>query len=49
LTVLVDSAPHLYELQQLLLAGLELQLLAACKGAGLTKIQLKRGRASDDF
>ena len=44
LTVLVDSAPHLYELKQLLLAGLEQQLLIACKSAGLRKISLKRGR-----
>jgi Dna[CI] antecedent, DciA len=44
LTVLVDSASHLYELKQLLLAGLEKQLLLACKSAGLRKISLKRGR-----
>lgn len=44
LTVLVDSASHLYELKQLLLAGLQQQLLLACKGAGLRKITLKRGR-----
>jgi len=44
LTVLVDSASHLYELKQLLLAGLERQLLLACKSAGLRKISLKRGR-----
>jgi hypothetical protein len=44
LTVLVDSAPHLYELKQLLLAGLERQLLLACKSAGLRKIALKRGQ-----
>jgi hypothetical protein len=47
LTVLVDSASHLYELKQLLLAGLEKQLLAACKGAGLRKIVLRRGRWYD--
>src|SRR5262249_18009239 len=35
LTVLVDSASHLYELKQLLLAGLQQQLLLACKSAGL--------------
>src|SRR4051794_4239997 len=34
LTVLVDSASHLYELKQLLLAGLQQQLLLACKSAG---------------
>ena len=43
LVVLVDSAPHLYELKQLMLSGLEKQLLVACKAAGLTKINLKRG------
>ena len=47
LTVLVDSAAHLYELKQLLLAGLQQQLLLACKSAGLRKIQLKRGRWYD--
>jgi len=47
LTVLVDSASHLYELKQLLLAGLQQQLLLACKGAGLRKITLKRGRWYD--
>lgn len=44
LTVLVDSASHLYELKQLLLAGLQQQLLLACKSAGLRKISLKPGR-----
>jgi hypothetical protein len=44
LTVLVDSASHLYELKQLLLAGLQQQLLMACKSAGLRKIVLKPGR-----
>jgi len=48
LTVIVDSAPHLYQIKQLLLAGLEAQLLAACRGAGLRKIVLKRGRWYDD-
>ena len=51
LTVLVDSSSHLYELKQLLLAGLQQQLLIACKGAGLRKITLKPGRwydAGDD-
>lgn len=43
LTVLVDSASHLFELRQVLLAGLEKQLLLACKSAGLRKISLKRG------
>lgn len=44
LTVLVDSASHLYELKQLLLAGLQQQLTLACKSAGLKKITLKPGR-----
>lgn len=44
LTVLVDSASHLWELKQLLLAGLQQQLLIACKSAGLRKINLKPGR-----
>lgn len=44
LTVIVDSAPHLYDLKQLLLAGLEQQLILACKSAGLRKITLKPGR-----
>lgn len=47
LTVLVDTASHLYELKQLLLAGLEKQLLTACGAAGLRKISLKRGRWYD--
>lgn len=48
LTVVVESAPHLYQLRQLLLAGLESQLLAACRGAGLRRITLKRGRWRDN-
>lgn len=47
LLVLVDSASHLYELKQLLLAGLQQQLLLACKSAGLRKIALKPGRWYD--
>jgi hypothetical protein len=47
LTVVVDSASHLYELKQLLLAGLQDQLLLACKSAGLRKINLKMGRWYD--
>ena len=47
LTVTVDSAPHLFELKGLLLAGLETQLLAACRAAGLRKIVLKRGSWTD--
>ena len=48
LTVIVDTAPHLYELKQLLLAGLEAQLLMACRAAGLRKIVLKRGQWYDE-
>jgi hypothetical protein len=44
LTVLVDSASHLYEIKQLLLSGIEQQLLLACRSAGLKKISLKPGR-----
>ena len=47
LVVLVDSASHLYELKQLLLAGLQQQLLLACKSAGLRKVTLKPGRWYD--
>jgi hypothetical protein len=44
LVVMVDSSSHLYELKQLLLAGLDQQLLLACKSAGLQKITLRPGR-----
>ena len=44
LVVMVDSSSHLYELKQLLLAGLEQQVLIACKSAGLRKITLRPGR-----
>ena len=44
LTVLLDSSSHLYELKQLLLAGLQQQLLLACKSAGLRKIVLRHGQ-----
>jgi hypothetical protein len=43
LSVSVDSSGHLYELRQLLLSGLEQQILLACKGAGLRKIVLRAG------
>jgi hypothetical protein len=48
LTVLVDTSSHLYELKQLLLAGLQQQLLLACKATGLRKITLKQGRWYDE-
>ena len=44
LTVIVDSSSHLYELKQLLLAGLQDQLLLACKPTGLRKVALRPGR-----
>ncbi len=44
LVVHVDSSPHLYELKQLMLAGVEDQLLLACRGEGLKKLTLKRGK-----
>ena len=47
LTVIVDSSSHLYEMKQLLLAGLQDQLLIACKSTGLRKITLKPGRWYD--
>ena len=47
LTVLVDTASHLYELKQLLLAGLQEQLFLACKSTGLRKTTLKPGRWYD--
>lgn len=47
LTVLVDSASHLYEIKQLLLAGLEDQLLMACKTSGLRKVALRPGCPDD--
>jgi hypothetical protein len=48
LTVIVDSPSHLYELKQLLLAGLQQQLLLACKSAGVRKIALRPGRWYDE-
>lgn len=47
LTVIVDSSSHLYELKQLLLAGMQQQLLIACKSAGLRKINVRHGRWYD--
>jgi hypothetical protein len=44
LTVLVDNSVYLYELKQLLLAGLQDQLFMACKSAGVKKITLRPGR-----
>jgi len=47
LTVLVDGSVHLYELKQLLLAGLQSQLLLTCRSAGVRKIILKPGIPPD--
>jgi len=47
LTILVDSSVHLYEIKQLLLSGLQEQILMACKSAGLRKITLRPGRLPD--
>lgn len=44
LTVLVDSSAHLYQLKQLLLDGVEKQLIARCKSSRLRKVALKPGR-----
>jgi hypothetical protein len=44
LTVIVDTSSHLYEMKQVLLSGLERQLLLACKATGLRKIVLRHGR-----
>jgi len=44
LTVLVDSASHRHDLRQLLLSGIERQLLLTCKKAGLRKVILKHGQ-----
>jgi hypothetical protein len=48
LTVWVDSAPHLYQLRQLLLSGLEKELVTTCRGSGLRSVSLKRGRWYDE-
>lgn len=47
LKVIVDSSSHLYELNQLLKAGIQQQLMLACKSSGLRKITLKLGRWYD--
>lgn len=48
LTVLVDSSPHLYRVKQLLLAGLQKQMLDECRVQGLRKISLRPGRWYDE-
>ena len=47
LKVIVDSSSHLYEMKQLLLAGLQDQILLVCKSTGLRRITLKLGRWYD--
>ncbi|HQY87056.1 MAG TPA: DciA family protein [Tepidisphaeraceae bacterium] len=47
LCVHVDSSSHLYELRQLLCAGLGDQILLAGRSEGLRKITLKRGKLCD--
>lgn len=47
LRVLVDSSSHLYELKTVLLAGLQQQILLACRREGLRKITPKLGRWYD--
>ncbi len=44
LTVIVQGASQLYTLKQAMLAGLQDQLLVACRSEGLKKIALKAGR-----
>jgi hypothetical protein len=44
LKVVVDSSAHLYEMKQLLLSGLQDQILLACKSTGLRRVTLKLGR-----
>jgi hypothetical protein len=48
LTVKVDSSAHLYELKQLLLAGLQDELTVACPSACLRKVNLRPGRWYQD-
>jgi hypothetical protein len=43
ITVLVDSSPHLFQLRQLLLAGLQAHILSTCRNSGVRKIMLKPG------
>jgi hypothetical protein len=43
----VDSSSHLYEMRLVLSSGLEKQIIAACRSAGLRKITLKLGRWYD--
>ena len=47
LTVVVDTASHLFDMKTLLLAGLQEQLKVACKTTGLVKVNLRPGRWYD--
>lgn len=47
LTVIVEGSANLYLLKQAMLAGLENQLLLACRGHGLRKINLRLGKLPD--
>ncbi|GIW77047.1 MAG: hypothetical protein KatS3mg104_2110 [Phycisphaerae bacterium] len=47
LTVIVEGSANLYLLKQAMLAGLEDQLLLACRGQGLRKINLRLGKTPD--
>ena len=44
LSALVDSSPHMYRLKQLLLSGVQQQILDLCRAQGLRKINLRPGR-----
>ncbi len=44
LTVIVQGSTHLYTLKHAMLAGLQQQLLIACRRDGLKKINLKPGK-----
>lgn len=46
LGVVVEGGSNLYLLKQALLAGLQDQLLLACRGEGLKKVTLRAGRLS---
>ncbi len=47
LTVLVQGSTNLYQLKQAMLAGLQVQLLHACRSEGLKKIVLKPGKMTN--
>lgn len=47
LTVIVEGSSRLYQLKQAMLAGLQEQLIHACRREGLRKITIKAGRLSN--